>query len=367
MTVTNFIWDELSDNVLLETDETDALTARYTNRPEQFGKLLSQYRIEDEKIVERFYHYDGEYSTSALTDGDETVTDTFIYTGYGDEVARTGTTTNPFGYKGAVGYYTNAETSDIYVRNRTYEPALGCWLSADPLGFIDGPNLYRAYFVPNKVDPLGLTACLQRCCCCIENLDIGNVIPLTFRDTDEPVNTGNANTDLGLRHDIYGHYFELQIDAGLKEVDFDPSGPCKLKWEEKLTHGTWPTFYPPGMATGIFYDLYPLAPFLDGSDPFANWRAYENSWTISNSCKTQPPSKIMDWPGLLINHPITGASVWNWGDRRNAHWRLTVSSTSNCRECVIKSITVYARQDLQMGFGIWALEFDVYRKEYTYF
>jgi len=153
--VTNFIWDELSDNVLLETDETDALTARYTNRPEQFGKLLSQYRIEEEKIVERFYHFDGEQSTSALTDAIETVTDTFIYTAFGEEVARSGTTTNPFGYKGAVGYYTNPDTDDIYVRARTYEPALGCWLSADPIGFIDGPNLYRAYFVPGGIDPSG--------------------------------------------------------------------------------------------------------------------------------------------------------------------------------------------------------------------
>ena len=156
MAVTNFIWDELSDNVLLETDESDALTARYTNRPEQFGKLISQYRIEDEKIVERFYHYDGESSTSALTDSEETVTDTFIYSAYGAEVARTGTTTNPFGYKGAVGYYTNADTDDIYVRARSYEPALGCWLSPDPMGPVDGPNLYRAYFVPMGIDPSGL-------------------------------------------------------------------------------------------------------------------------------------------------------------------------------------------------------------------
>ena len=155
MTVTNFIWDELSDNVLLETDESDALTARYTNRPEQFGKLISQYRIEEEKVVERFYHYDGESSTRNLTDSDENVTDTFIYTAYGEEVARTGTTTNPFGYKGAVGYYTNAETDDIYVRARTYEPAAGRWLSVDPLGFVDGQNLYRAYFVANGDDPSG--------------------------------------------------------------------------------------------------------------------------------------------------------------------------------------------------------------------
>jgi len=55
-----------------------------------------------------------------------------------------------------VGYYTNEETDDVYVRARTYEPVMGCWLSADPLGFIDGANLYKAYFVPNGIDPSGL-------------------------------------------------------------------------------------------------------------------------------------------------------------------------------------------------------------------
>jgi RHS repeat-associated protein len=152
MAVTNFIWDEVSDNVLLETDDNDAVTTAYVNRPEQFGELLSQ----DRSGAKSFFHYDGESSTSALTDENEDITDTFIYTAYGEEVARAGTTTNPFGYKGAVGYYTNAETSDIYVRARTYAPAIGCWLSKDPAGFIDGPNLYRAYFVPNGIDPLGL-------------------------------------------------------------------------------------------------------------------------------------------------------------------------------------------------------------------
>jgi RHS repeat-associated protein len=151
MAVTNFIWDEVSDNVLLETDENDAVTASYTNRPEQFGELLSQ----DRSGTKSFYHYDGEYSTSALTDENEDITDTFVYTAYGEEVARTGTTTNPFGYKGAVGYYTDESTSDIYVRNRTYEPAIGRWLSADPLGFVDGMNLYCGYFVPRATDPEG--------------------------------------------------------------------------------------------------------------------------------------------------------------------------------------------------------------------
>ena len=157
MPVTNFFWDELSDNVLLETDENDVVTASYTNRPERFGELLSQKR----SGVTSYFHYDGQYSTRNLTDSAEDVTDTFIYTAYGEEVARTGTTTNPFGYKGAVGYYSNSATDDLYVRARTYEPAMGCWLSKDPAGFLDGPNLYRAYFVPNGVDPTGKFAFCQ--------------------------------------------------------------------------------------------------------------------------------------------------------------------------------------------------------------
>jgi len=125
MTVTNFIWDELSDNVLLETDENDVVTAAYHNRPEQFGELLSQNR----SGADRFFHFDGNHSTSDLTASNEKVTDTFSFTAYGEEVARTGKTTNPFGYKGAVGYYTNETTNDIYVRNRSYNPATGRWLS----------------------------------------------------------------------------------------------------------------------------------------------------------------------------------------------------------------------------------------------
>jgi hypothetical protein len=33
----------------------------------------------------------------------------------------------------------------------------------DPLGFIDGSSLYRAYFVPGGVDPEGLKACVSKC------------------------------------------------------------------------------------------------------------------------------------------------------------------------------------------------------------
>ena len=43
-----------------------------------------------------------------------------------------------------------------YKRARIYSAQLGRFIGRDPLGFVDGYSLYRAYFVPDSVDPLGL-------------------------------------------------------------------------------------------------------------------------------------------------------------------------------------------------------------------
>jgi RHS repeat-associated protein len=41
-------------------------------------------------------------------------------------------------------------------RARYYHAELGRFISRDPIGYVDGMNLYRAYFVPGLVDPDGL-------------------------------------------------------------------------------------------------------------------------------------------------------------------------------------------------------------------
>ncbi len=40
-------------------------------------------------------------------------------------------------------------------RARYYHAELGRFLSRDPVGYLDGANLYRGYFVPNRIDPFG--------------------------------------------------------------------------------------------------------------------------------------------------------------------------------------------------------------------
>ena len=130
----------MNDSLLEEIDENGNVIVSYTNEPGQFGKVISQER----DGVTSYYHYDGQGNTVALTDDNENVTDTYVYSAFGELVSSTGTTVNPFRYGGQYGYYTDVETNDIYIRARSYNPSLGRWLSRDPIGYEGSEwNLYE--------------------------------------------------------------------------------------------------------------------------------------------------------------------------------------------------------------------------------
>lgn len=42
MPVTNYIWDVVSDNVLMEKDDDDETIARYVQEPSLYGEAISQ-------------------------------------------------------------------------------------------------------------------------------------------------------------------------------------------------------------------------------------------------------------------------------------------------------------------------------------
>jgi len=102
------------------------------------------------------HHYDSLGNTTELTDVDEEVTDTYQYDAWGELLSQTGTTPNPFQWRGRYGYFTNPDTGEVYVLMRTYDPMTGTWTTLDILRFINGINMYLAYFVPNGVDFSGL-------------------------------------------------------------------------------------------------------------------------------------------------------------------------------------------------------------------
>ncbi len=64
--------------------------------------------------------------------------------------------------------FENKHLSLRYKRARYYSAQLGRFISRDPLGFVDGMSLYRAYFVPGGMDPTG-NVCVECNCRCSES------------------------------------------------------------------------------------------------------------------------------------------------------------------------------------------------------
>jgi len=75
-----------------------------------------------------------------------------IYAANGTTTRTTSTYTNNYGYTSREQL---PESGLMYFRARHYDQTFGEFLSKDLMEFVDGTSLYRAYFVPGKVDPTG--------------------------------------------------------------------------------------------------------------------------------------------------------------------------------------------------------------------
>jgi len=157
---TKYLWDNVQ--VLMELDGNDATVARYTLAPFGFGDLISQRRGN----ATSFYHYDMLGSTRELTDANEDVTDTYLYDAWGNLLAETGSTTNPWQYIGKLGYLREAVIDGYLLRRRYYVSDVGRFVSRDPSRRRE-PTLYGyAWNLPSLLaDPSGLDAldCFKEC------------------------------------------------------------------------------------------------------------------------------------------------------------------------------------------------------------
>ncbi len=101
------------------------------------------------------------YSVAALTNAAGAVVERYRYDTYGNRtvLAPDGVTPRAVSsYNQQVGFtgrYEDKETKLWYFRARYYSGTLGRFIGRDPLGYVDGDNLYRAYYVPNALDPSG--------------------------------------------------------------------------------------------------------------------------------------------------------------------------------------------------------------------
>jgi RHS repeat-associated protein len=136
---------------IVEMSSTGTVTAANTFGP---NGLVSRHV----GATTTFYTFDNRGNVAQRLSSTGTVVSTDVYDAYGKRSSPTAQT-DPFGYGGQYGYYTDTETGLHYLTNRYYDANAGRFLTRDPAGYDGGINLYG--YVGNNpangADPLGLS------------------------------------------------------------------------------------------------------------------------------------------------------------------------------------------------------------------
>jgi RHS repeat-associated protein len=154
---TYFIWDGWS--LIEERNAAGTLTTTYVH-----GPVIDELLVKTTTSGSVYYHHDGLGNTIAITNGNADVLERYSYDVFGQVTivdASTGNTI-PQSAHGVRHFYTGhdfqAELGLYLTHYRAYDPRLGRWLSADPIGENGGWNLYGYVGNHNTMltDPLGL-------------------------------------------------------------------------------------------------------------------------------------------------------------------------------------------------------------------
>jgi RHS repeat-associated protein len=104
----------------------------------------------------RYYLKDHLGNVRALRDQNKASLASYEYTPYGEMQSQTGLAVN----RGFTGHVWDAEANLYFAPYRYYSPVMARWTERDPLGMVDGFNLYE-YSMSHPVvlsDPSGMAA-----------------------------------------------------------------------------------------------------------------------------------------------------------------------------------------------------------------
>jgi RHS repeat-associated protein len=137
-----------------ERDGSNSVTRDYTWGLDMGGGIGGLLNLR-ENGNDNSYLYDGKGNVMALLDSTESMVASYRYDVFGNLLKKTGTLDQPFRF--STKRYDD-QTGSYYYGYRFYNPAIGKWMTRDPLGEAGGINLYG--FVGNNpdnfIDLLGL-------------------------------------------------------------------------------------------------------------------------------------------------------------------------------------------------------------------
>jgi RHS repeat-associated protein len=159
--VTTYYAQDINGQVLEERTATGVTLARYT-----YGLGIDKPMTMESDGSTYYYHRDAQGSITEVTDAGGNLVEQYTYDIYGAAQMFDGAGNllsesaigNPYLYT-ARRY--DPESGNYYFRARIYSPATGRFLQMDPIGYVDGMNLYASYFVLNATDPTGLKLPLE--------------------------------------------------------------------------------------------------------------------------------------------------------------------------------------------------------------
>ncbi len=233
---TNFYYND-KWQVLLETDDSD-FKQRYFVYGNYIDELLIMHRYSD--TMNYYYGHDHLFSSVVLFNGVGTVQERYEYDTYGkchvlyangnNDADGVSDFDNPYLFTGRRLDILDGSSFEIqYSRNRIYNSNMGRWLTRDPLGYVDGMNLYE-YVKSSSVvglDPMGLT----------DKSDIGE--RLWYSCNCGWIDWSHAN------YRIADFWNSLRRESGTKSL-----GRPGFKVETEMTHGI--RFY----TEGVYLDFY---------------------------------------------------------------------------------------------------------------
>jgi len=153
----NYSYDGM--NILVERDNNGNTTKSYTRGLDfggGIGSLINQNYTNNGTAVTQYYDYNDLGSLANTTTTTGTSANSYSYDAFGNLLTpQASGDTNRYLFSTKE---LDSRSGLQYFGARYYDPEIGRWLTQDPIGFVDGPNMY-AYLEDNPinwVDPLGL-------------------------------------------------------------------------------------------------------------------------------------------------------------------------------------------------------------------
>jgi RHS repeat-associated protein len=173
-TVMRYFYD--GKDVVLERDGLGNPTSTYLRNPYSAGGIGGIIHSQQGSSPEVYYSYDGSGSVSNLSDVDGVNVQSYSYDAFGNTTASTGALLNNHRF-----LTKELDPSGlVYFGQRYYDPSIGRFITPDPLGMVDGPNmyLYCANDPVNLVDWWGL--CKEKSWRKIILESINNYVDISF-------------------------------------------------------------------------------------------------------------------------------------------------------------------------------------------